>query len=80
MDAHTGNYPVTYTVDTPDTLSRWLWLFKWLLLIPHIIVIGLLGIVSWFTLLASWVAILITGKRPAASGIFTWEFRDGQSE
>lgn len=73
MAVQTSAYPVTFTVDTPSTLSRWLWLFKWLLIIPHMIVLGLLGIVSWFTLLASWVVILITGKRPRG----LWDFHFG---
>ncbi len=66
---HTGSsYPITVTVETPESLSRWLWLFKWLLLIPHFIVLSILGFVSWFTLLASWIIIVITGKRP--KGLF----------
>lgn len=73
MAVQSGLYPVTYSVDTPATLSRWLWLFKWLLLIPHFIVLSILGIVSWFTLLASWVAILVTGKRPRG----LWDFHLG---
>lgn len=73
MTGQSGLYPVTYTVDTPETLSRWLWLFKWLLTIPHIIVLGFLGFVSWFTLLASWVAILVTGKRHRG----LWDFHLG---
>ncbi len=73
MAVQSAAYPVTYSVDTPVTLSRWLWLFKWLLLIPHTIVLMFLGIVSWFTLLASWFAILITGKRPRG----LWDFHLG---
>lgn len=74
MAVQTGSsYPVVYSVDMPTTLSRWLWLFKWLLAIPHMIVLMVLGFVSWFALLGSWFAILITGKRPKG----LWDFELG---
>lgn len=62
MAVQPAAYPVTYEVDSPEKLSRWLWLFKWLLVIPHLIVLMVLGVVSYFTLFVSWVIILITGK------------------
>ncbi len=72
-----GGYPITFTVESPESLSRWLWLIKWLLLIPHMIVLSILGFVAYFTLLATWFAILITGKRPKGMfdfhlGILRW--------
>lgn len=73
MAVQPATYPVTYAVDYPSTLSRWLWLFKWILLIPHYIVLAVLGVVTWFTLLASWVAIVITGKNPRG----LWDFHLG---
>ena len=73
MAVQPTSYPVTYAADMPPTLSRWLWLFKWILLIPHFIVLSLLGFVTWFTLLASWVAIVITGKNPRG----LWDFHLG---
>lgn len=73
MAVQAGSYPVTYSVDTPATLSRWLWIIKGFLLIPHYVVLILLAFVTWFTLLASWVAIVITGKRPRG----LWDFHLG---
>ncbi len=80
MAAQPAQYPITYAVDSPPTLSRWLWLFKWLLLIPHFIVLSILGFVSWFTLLAAWVVIIVTGKQPRGIfdfhlGILRWSSR-----
>ena len=51
-------------------MSRWLWLFKGLLLIPHLVVLMVLNFVASFVLLISWVVILITGKHPRG----LWDF------
>lgn len=64
MAANTGAYPVVYEADMPERLSRWLWLVKWLLALPHFVVVGVLGFVMWFTLLFTWLAIVFTGKYP----------------
>ena len=37
-----GKYPVTFEVDYPESLSRWMIFVKWLLAIPHIIVLAVL--------------------------------------
>ncbi len=80
MAVQNDAYPITYTVDTPETLSRWLWLVKWLLAIPHFIIVGLLGYIGLITLFISWVVILVTGKRPRGLfnfhlGIMRWSMR-----
>ena len=62
MDA--GQYAVAYEVDYPGELSRWLIFVKWLLIIPHIIVVALLGIVVLVVGFVAWFAILFTGKFP----------------
>ena len=50
--------------DAKTELSRGLPLIKWLLAIPHIIVLALLGIVTFFVIIISWFAILFTGRLP----------------
>jgi hypothetical protein len=50
----------------PEKLNRWLPLVKWLLAIPHYIVLYLLWIVYVIVLIIAWFAILITGKHPRA--------------
>lgn len=57
-------YPVSYNVDEPPRLSRWLWLFKGLLLIPHMFVLFFVSIVAWVAIFIAWIAILVTGKHP----------------
>ena len=64
----------------PERLSRFLPLIKWLLALPHYIVLALLLIVSTVCIILSWFAILITGSYPAplfnfVLGVNRWAFR-----
>lgn len=63
-------YPVAIDVDYPERLSRLLIFVKWLLAIPHYIVLLLYGIVCWFAAFAAFLAILFTGAMP--NGL--WDF------
>jgi uncharacterized protein DUF4389 len=51
-------------------LNRWLPLVKWLLAIPHYIVLVFLYIGAFFAAIAAWFAILLTGRYPR--GIFDY--------
>ena len=53
-------------VEYPENLNRFMPLIKWLLAIPHYIVIVVLGIVSLVVTVIAWFAILITGRFPRA--------------
>ncbi len=60
-------------VDYPDAktdLNRWMPIFKWILAIPHFIVLAILGIGAFFAVLVAWFAILFTGRYPR--GIFEY--------
>ncbi|MFH1032502.1 MAG: DUF4389 domain-containing protein [Chloroflexota bacterium] len=52
----------------PDvkSLNRWLPLIKWLLAIPHIIVLAVLAIAVLVVWVIAWFAILFTGRYPRA--------------
>jgi hypothetical protein len=66
----------------PDAkqLNRWLPLVKWILAIPHYVVLVFLIIAGLFVVLAAWFAILFTGRFPRGMfdflvGIGRWENR-----
>lgn len=50
--------------DAQNDLNRWLPLVKWLLAIPHWIIIWILSYVWVIVVVISWIAIIITGKHP----------------
>jgi hypothetical protein len=59
-----GKYAVTFDVDYPEELSRWKPFVKWLLAIPHYIVLFFLYIIAFFLWALSFFAILFTGRFP----------------
>jgi len=66
--------------DVPQQLNRWLPLVKWLLAIPHYIVLFFLGIAAIVAVIISWFAILFTGRYPRGlfdfvSGVLRWNLR-----
>ena len=50
--------------DVERDLNRWLPLVKWLLAIPHYIVLFFLWIAAFFSVIFAWFAILFTGRYP----------------
>lgn len=66
--------------DAERDLNRWLPLVKWLLAIPHYIVLFFLGIAAFVVVLIAWFAILFTGKYPQGLfnfvvGVLRWGLR-----
>ena len=50
--------------DGDNAVNRWLPLIKWLLALPHWIILSVLSIVFLIVVVISWIAIIITGKHP----------------
>jgi Domain of unknown function (DUF4389) len=86
----TDQYPSTVEeqsvhlqIDYPDAerdLNQWLPLVKWLLAIPHFIVLGVLFLVAFFAVVIAWFAILFTGRYPRGLfdfvvGVARWTLR-----
>jgi Domain of unknown function (DUF4389) len=66
--------------DAKHGLNRWLPLVKWLLAIPHYIVLVFLWIAAVVSVIIAWFAILFTGRYPRGLfdfvlGVFRWTNR-----
>ena len=80
MSQEQAPYPLSFKGELTEPLSRWLWLVKWFLIIPHIIVLVFL----WLAFVVVWIialfAILFTGRYPRGLfdfnvGVLRWTWR-----
>jgi len=70
-------------IDYPDVrrdLNRWLPLVKWILAVPHYVVLAFLYIGAVIAIVIAWFAILITGRYPRplfdyVVGVSRWSLR-----
>ena len=80
MQPGTTVYPVRVRGDLDPQLSRWQWLVKWFLAIPHYIILIFLSIAYLVVTVIAFFAILFTGRYPRAlfdfvEGVIRWNNR-----
>ena len=73
-------FPLDIRGEPSSELSRWLWIVKWILAIPHFIVLLFLIIASIVVWFIAWWAVLITARYPRwmftyMVGVSRWTWR-----
>jgi hypothetical protein len=82
METNTSPYPLQITGELAPKLSRGLWLVKWLLAIPHFVVLFFLWVAFTVVGVIAFFAILFTGRYPRGLfdfnlGVLRWTWRVG---
>jgi hypothetical protein len=77
-----GTYPVLLEGQIDPNVSRWQWLVKWLLAIPHFVVLAFLWVGFFVLTVVAFFAILFTGRYPKSIfdfnvGVLRWSWRVG---
>jgi hypothetical protein len=75
-----GPYPVDLQIQTPEQHNRLTSFFRFILVIPHAVVLFFLGIAALVVTIIAWFAILFTGQYPAGMydfvvGVARWSAR-----
>ena len=82
MTISQGPYPLRLTGELDPDVGRWQWLVKWLLAIPHFVILFFLWIGFVLSTVVAGFAILFTGRYPRGIfdfnvGVLRWSWRVG---
>lgn len=66
MEPEAQSYPARLDIEYREPLNRFLPLVKWLLAVPHYILLTILYFAAWFVLIGAFFAVLITRRFPPA--------------
>src|SRR4051794_40168343 len=82
VHARSGSYPLHIEGNLDGHLSRWKWLVKWVLILPHVVALVFLGLAFVVVTVVAFFAILFTGRYPRPLfdfnvGVMRWGWRVG---
>ena len=80
MNGSPERYPARLDARLDQPLSRWLWLVKWVLIVPHAVILAGLWIAAIVTTIVAGFSILFTGRYPKGIfrfnvGVIRWTWR-----
>jgi hypothetical protein len=78
--ADPGDDPARLAIDPPVALQRWLPLVKWLLAIPHVVVLIAVNLAATVAVVVGYVGVIVTGTHPVGVqrflvGAYRWNLR-----
>ncbi|MGZ6827350.1 MAG: DUF4389 domain-containing protein, partial [Mycobacteriales bacterium] len=73
-------YPLRLRAELDPQLGRWTWLVKWLLALPHVVVLAFLWLGAVLSTVVALFAVLLTGRYPQGLfdyvvGVLRWTWR-----
>ena len=80
VEPEAQSYPARLEIEYREPLNRFLPLVKWLLAVPHYILLTILYFAAWFVVIAAFFAVLFTRRYPPAlfhflEGVMRWHAR-----
>ena len=77
-----ASHPLSIEAHRGEVPGRWLWMVKWLLVVPHVVVLAVLWTVFAVLTVVAGVCVLVTGRYPRGLfdfnvGVLRWTWRVG---